>query len=134
MSEKFSGQFLKRFIIYPAIIGFLTYGLLDGIAYFEIGRLFIDSGPLAILEETFNIPLPFEQVKYYYSYAVGFTYGTISVFLPIRKLRLGIIGLVLMYLQYGISLLMLAPFIMFWIPIELILSTGFYFKGFKIAR
>lgn len=112
---------LKRFVVYPLIVGFITFHLLDLMSSFEIGELFREFGPIAIMEESLNISLPFDKVKYFYAYAVGFSYGTMSSLLPIHKLKLGMVGLVLMYLKLIMSMIFLSPIAMIWIPTELIL-------------
>lgn len=113
----------KRFIIYPAIVGFLTYQLIDMLNGTSFGDLMYESGPLAVIEHATGIPMPFDTMKYYFAYAVGFSYGTMSAFMPLHKMKLGIIGLVLMFLKYWLCLTMFASVAMFWIPLEVVLVT-----------
>lgn len=122
----YSKKFLKRFVVYPLIIGFITFQLLELMSSFGMGELFREFGPIAIMEQSINISLPFEKVKYFFVYAVGFSYGTMSSILPIHKLKLGMIGLVLMYLKFIMSMIFLAPFAMMWIPVELVLAGTFF--------
>lgn len=127
-----SKSMVRRYLIYPLIIGFLMLKFLDILSAFELGKYFIENGPLVILGDQFNVTLPYEYFKYYFVYAVGFSYGTISIFLPIRKLGLGIFSIVLIYLKLWMCVMVFAAIAMLWIPIEILLiSIGFLFVGKK---
>lgn len=129
MKKMYAKTFMKRFVIYPAVIGYLTLHLFDWMVVSEFGKMFLDSGPLAIIEKTFGLSLPFEKMKLFYAYAIGFSYGTMSVVLPIHKLGLGVIGLFMMYLKYVLTVFVVAPLAMAWLPVELLIAgTVFVFS------
>lgn len=122
---------MKRYVLYPVIIGFVLLKAMDVLSAFELGRHFIDNGPLNMLENHLNIALPYEVFKYYMAYAAGFSYGTISIIFSVHKMKLGVISLILFYMKAWASLLILAPMAMVWIPIELtilIIGGTFTFK------
>lgn len=127
MLKFYKKSVLKRFIIYPAIIGFLSLYMLDFFTSTEYGKLFVESGPLATFQDSVGINLPFDIMKYYFAYSVGFAYGTISSVIPIRKMGLGIIGLVLMYLKYWMCLTIAGPIAMISIPLELMTIVIVFF-------
>jgi len=124
---------IKRYVIYPLILGFVSLKIMSMLYGTSFGDLLINSGPLAIIEEATGLSMPFDIMKYYFVYAVGFAYGTISILLPIHKMRLGIVGLFLMVLKYWLSFVALAAIAMFWIPLEILLS-GVFFVVLKIVK
>lgn len=112
----------KRYVIYPAIVGFFTFQLLASLQGSAFGDLIYNSGPMAIIEEATGIPMPYDMMKYYFAYAVGFAYGSFSVIFPIHKMGLGILGLGLMLLKYWMCFTVFASMAMFWIPLELLVA------------
>lgn len=121
-----SKSIVKRYLFYPLIIGFIMLKGLDVLSSFELGKYFIEKGPISILGDQFNVVLPYEYFKYYFAYAVGFSYGTISMFLPIHKLKLGIFSIILIYLKLWMCVMVFAAFAMMWIPVEMLLiAIGF---------
>lgn len=124
---------IKRYVIYPAILGFVSLKIMSMLYGTAFGDLLINSGPLAIIEESTGLSMPFDVMKYYFVYAVGFAYGTMSILLPLHKMRLGIVGLFLMVLKYWLSFVALAAIAMFWIPIEILLG-GIFFGVRKIMK
>ncbi|MEK6190620.1 MAG: hypothetical protein N2A99_06490 [Carnobacterium alterfunditum] len=125
MAKMYTGLLVKRFLVYPTIIGFITFHLLGLVDSMPIGELFREEGPIAIMEATLNVTMPFESVKFFYLYAVGFAYGTMSLILPVHKLKLGLIGMILMYLKLVLSMIAFAPIAMLWIPVELFFAGLF---------
>lgn len=111
---------LKRFIVYPLIIGIMTNFVFELLSGFEYGRIFINDGPLSLFDDLTGITLDFEVFKYYLFYIIGYTYGSISTILPLHKMKLGVIGLVLMYIKYWACLVILSPFAMMIFPFELL--------------
>ena len=119
MTVLYKKMVFKRYVFYPFVIGLLSYYLYSLIQDTHVGILFNELGPLSHLEKTFGVELPFEQFQYFYFYLVGFVYGTMSMLLPIHKLGLGIIGLILMYLKWFLSMFAFAPLALMVIPVEL---------------
>lgn len=119
MGQFYLKSFVKRFVVYPVLVGLVSYYLFGFIQESYLGELFYELGPFASLEKSLGFTIPLFDVKFLYFYAVGFTYGTMSMFLPLHKLGLGMVGLILMYVKLFLSMFAFAPFAFVVAPVEL---------------
>lgn len=112
--------FLKRFLVYPAFIGFIVIKLLEAIAGFEIGALFVELGPISFLQNELGFfSIPYSYLELFYAYAVGYAYGSISILFSIRKMKLGLVSLVFFYIKMIACMFVFSSISMLLIPLEL---------------
>ncbi|MEK5105024.1 hypothetical protein MKX83_24085 [Cytobacillus sp. FSL M8-0252] len=110
---------LQRYLLYPLIIGFFTYHVLNFIEVTEMKDIVHQYGMYSMIKNVTGIDLSFEEGKIIYCYVVGFAYGTISQFFKIHKMRIGLFTLVLFLLKYYMCFFMFGTLALFWIPLEI---------------
>lgn len=118
---KIKKMLFQRYILYPLIIGFITYKVLDFVSATSMKDAINQFGLYGMIDQTFGIKLSYEEGKYIYSYVVGFAYGTISQVFKIHKMRIGLITGVLAMLKYYMCFYLFGTMAFFWIPIEVTL-------------
>lgn len=111
----------QRYILYPIIIGFVTYHVLGFVAVTPLKEAINQFGLYGMIDQTFGIELSYEEGKLIYSYVVGFAYGTVSQFIKIHKMKAGLFTIILALLKYYMCFYAFGTIAFFWIPIEVVL-------------
>ncbi|MCM3227537.1 hypothetical protein M3602_17710 [Terribacillus saccharophilus] len=130
----FKKYFFRQFLIYPLIVGFITYHVLDFISVTQWKDLVDTFGIYSVVEQFTGIRISFEQGQIAYSYLVGFAYGTLAPFT--RILQVGILKPLVILVQYYMCLFLFSTIAIAVIPLEVIvLAIAFVvLKSFQKKR
>jgi hypothetical protein len=117
----FKKMLLQRYVLYPIIVGSITYLLLDFISATPMKDVMNQYSLYNTIDQMFGVRISFEDGQILYSYLVGFAFGTISqVTKHIKKsIRIGFVSLVITLIQYYMCFYLFSTIAFFVIPLEI---------------